>query len=217
MRKAAGKVPVSLIRTLKIAVMQRSRARKLDHFYSLYKGGSVLDCGVSGKEWLPADNAFVNTFRYHGRLYTGLGVEMLSEVADRHPDKKFVQYAGGTFPFKDKQFDWAFSNAVIEHVGNHDDQLTFVNEMLRVAKSVFVTTPNRYFPVEAHTNALFIHWNNTLFYQWCARQNKSWNERNLWLFSYTRLKQLMKQSNADWYEIYKDRLYGYPMTFTVVC
>jgi ubiquinone/menaquinone biosynthesis C-methylase UbiE len=49
------------------------------------------------------------------------------------PGKRFVQYAGGRFPFSNKTFDWVFSNAVIEHVGDENAQLLFLNEMMRVA------------------------------------------------------------------------------------
>jgi len=38
---------------------------------------------------------------------------------------------------------------VIEHVGDEDAQLLFLNEMMRVAKNVFFTTPNKYLPVES--------------------------------------------------------------------
>lgn len=58
---------------------------------------------------------------------------------------------GRTLPFSDRAFDWVFSNAVIEHVGNYEKQSVFANEIRRVAaKGYFVTTPNRYFPIEPH-------------------------------------------------------------------
>jgi SAM-dependent methyltransferase len=52
--------------------------------------------------------------------------------------------------FKDNEFDIAFSNSVIEHVGNFEDQKMMAEEMLRIGKRVFLQTPNRYFPIEPH-------------------------------------------------------------------
>ena len=50
-----------------------------------------------------------------------------------------------------------FSNAVIEHVGDAIDQQKFVSEHVRVGKHWIITTPNRLFPIESHTQVLFIH------------------------------------------------------------
>src|SRR5215470_14519514 len=59
---------------------------------------------------------------------------------------------GRCLPFSSASFERVFSNAVIEHVGGWNDQLRFAQEIRRVAsKGYFVTTPNRYFPVEPHT------------------------------------------------------------------
>jgi hypothetical protein len=62
-------------------------------------------------------------------------------------------FADGRFlPFGSASFEWVFSNAVIEHVGGWEDQLRFAQEIRRVAsRGYFVTTPNRYFPLESHT------------------------------------------------------------------
>ncbi len=55
-------------------------------------------------------------------------------------------------------FDVVFSNAVIEHVGDRERQEALVREALRVGRRVFVTTPNRWFPIEVHTRLPFVHW-----------------------------------------------------------
>lgn len=53
-------------------------------------------------------------------------------------------------PFADGTFDLVFSNAVIEHVGDWDCQLQFAQEVCRVSKRFFITTPNKWFPIEQH-------------------------------------------------------------------
>lgn len=209
---------MSIIELLKTKIMKRSRKAKLDHFYSLYNGGKIIDVGVSGKARIVGENVFLETFRLDDNLYTGLGVEDLSELSTIHTEKKLVQYPGREFPFDDNAFSWVFSNAVIEHVGTRDHQLLFINEMLRVSGKVFFTTPNKFFPVESHTNAFFIHWSSgDKFYNWCKKNKPYWNRDNLNLLGYTDLKNLLDRSNAVQYEITSNRTLGWPMTYTVVC
>ena len=47
---------------------------------------------------------------------------------------------------------------MIEHVGARPEQQRFVDELLRVARRAFVTTPNRWFPIEVHTRLPLVHW-----------------------------------------------------------
>ena len=61
-------------------------------------------------------------------------------------------------PFGDGEFDIVHSNAVIEHVGGRRRQEAFVREAVRVGTRVFLTTPNRWFPLEVHTHLPFVHW-----------------------------------------------------------
>ena len=66
---------------------------------------------------------------------------------------------GLRLPFRDQAFDVVHSSAVIEHVGSLARQCAFVAECCRVARrAVFITTPNRWFPVEFHTVLPLVHW-----------------------------------------------------------
>lgn len=53
--------------------------------------------------------------------------------------------------FMDNEFDIAFSNSVIEHLGTFEEQRMMAEEMKRVATKVFLQTPNKWFPLEPHT------------------------------------------------------------------
>lgn len=52
--------------------------------------------------------------------------------------------------FENKEFEFVFSNSVIEHLFNWENQILMANEIRRVGKGYFVQTPNRYFPLEPH-------------------------------------------------------------------
>ena len=208
------------ISKLKEKAMRKSREEKLVHFYSLCSEGmTVLDVGVSSESGtgMPARNYFLKNFKYDSKFYTGLGIQDLNGMDDLFPGKRFVQYGGGKFPFGDNEFDWVFSNAVVEHVGNDEAQLLFINEMLRVARNVFFTTPNKYFPIEAHTNIFFLHWNNSIFYSWCKKYKKWVTKDNLYLLSERRLRRLMDLSNATTYNVQRNHLLSLVMTYTVIC
>jgi hypothetical protein len=60
-----------------------------------------------------------------------------------------LQGDGTRLPFRDTEFDVAFSNSVIEHVPP-ELQPSFAAEISRVSERYFVQTPNRYFPIEPH-------------------------------------------------------------------
>jgi len=69
-----------------------------------------------------------------------------------------VQGDARFLPYRDGQFDIAFSNSTIEHVGTLEDQRRFASEIRRVGRAYWVQTPNRWFPVEPHLLAPPIHY-----------------------------------------------------------
>ena len=208
-----------LLRKIKKYFQYRSRNKKQDHFYSLFKKtDTVIDVGVGPeKPHSPkTDNYFIKTFRYDPKNYTGLGIESMEGMDKIYPGMKFVQYGGGTFPFDDNQFDWAYSNAVIEHVGSKEVKTEFIKEMCRVAKHVFFTTPNKYFPVDSHTLVFFRHWNDKHFYKWRQKHNKWLPKDTLNLVSIKELKRLLNDAGVKKYMIKRNRVLGMTMTFTVI-
>lgn len=53
--------------------------------------------------------------------------------------------------FKDGEFQVVFSNSVIEHLGDLQSQRAMASEVSRVGQRYWIQTPNRYFPIEAHS------------------------------------------------------------------
>jgi 2-polyprenyl-3-methyl-5-hydroxy-6-metoxy-1,4-benzoquinol methylase len=95
-------------------------------------------------------------------------------------------------PFDDRSFAVATANAVLEHVGSPANQAFFISELCRVAERVFISVPNRFFPIEHHTALPFVHFQKRTFELACAVTGKSeWTrQENLILMSHKLLRQL---------------------------
>ena|SRR5690348_3845385 len=141
----------------------RSRERKLRLFLDLFQPGpetTVVDVGVTDAPFGDgsSDNFFEALYPWPARV-TAVGRTSLDRFAAAFPAVSVVRADGRELPFADDTFDLGFSNAVVEHVaGGRDGQRSFVHELCRVAERVFVTTPNRYFPLEVHSLLPFAHW-----------------------------------------------------------
>jgi SAM-dependent methyltransferase len=150
------------------AVSLRSRKRKLRHFLEELEPSAqttVLDVGVDevgfggsgGQAGCGTHNFFEELYPWPERI-TALGLHTGEGFARAYPHIPYVQGDACALPFADGAFDVVFSNAVVEHVGGEERQRAFVAEALRVGRRVFLTTPNRWFPVEVHTRLPLVHW-----------------------------------------------------------
>jgi hypothetical protein len=141
----------------------RSRERKLRLFLELYRPGpgtTVVDVGVTDAPFGggSTDNFFEALYPWPERI-TAVGYTELDRFAAAFPRVRVVRADGRELPFADGEFELGFSNAVVEHVGGgRTGQRQFVGELCRVARRVFVTTPNRWFPFDPHTLLPFVHW-----------------------------------------------------------
>ncbi|MEH1765995.1 MAG: class I SAM-dependent methyltransferase [Nostoc sp.] len=73
------------------------------------------------------------------------------EVSSTHPKiKQVVGNATNMANFQSNEFDIVYSNSVIEHVGDYEQQRQMATEVMRVGKKYFVQTPNLFFPIEPH-------------------------------------------------------------------
>ncbi len=161
---AAGGGTVSAV-TLADRVSLRSRQRKLRLFLDELRPTAettVLDVGADELGFGDASgcatmNFFEERYPWPERI-TAVGLHDGAAFRRRYPEVRYVRGDACALPFPDGAFDLYFSNAVIEHVGGEQRQRAFVSEALRVARRVFVTTPNRWFPLEVHTRLPLVHW-----------------------------------------------------------
>lgn len=148
---------------LKLKTFFSCRARK--KMYSAFEQScrpketdEVLDLGVTPDVELEDSNFFEKLYPYKSKL-TVASIEDCEFLVGQYGLKEFVQnQPKQPLPFADGAFDILFCSAVLEHVGTRDDQRFFLEECLRVSKKIFLTTPNRYFPIEMHTFLPFLHW-----------------------------------------------------------
>ena len=117
---------------------------------------TVLDVGVTSDR--REDCNFFEKLYPHKDKITAVGMEDAAFLEEQYPGLKYVRCDGLSLPFPDKSFDLVVSFAVIEHVGSRTQQQAFVRELCRVGKTCFITTPNRWYPIEFHTAVPLIHW-----------------------------------------------------------
>jgi SAM-dependent methyltransferase len=117
--------------------------------FSPTEATTILDIGGNHYDWptLGVDCRF-----------TILNVDDIPTSWEMPQNFKYVVGNGCAMEFPDSSFDIAYSNSVIEHLTTWDAQVRFASETRRVGRAVYVQTPNRWFPIEPHFLAIFLHW-----------------------------------------------------------
>jgi len=108
----------------------------------------------------------IQSWQNHDVLVHFITLVNLDPAPERlDPHFQYIQGDACKTALPDASFDLAFSNSVIEHVGDLGDQRHFAEEMQRIGRRVYCQTPNKWFPIEPHFLTLFIHW---LPSKWCS-------------------------------------------------
>lgn len=201
---------------------------------------SILDAGYSEQEYSDTDNFLEKHYPYqdkitaltldvpeellHSRKDEGFQVseaEILSkrkQSSARYPQLNVVSYDGKSFPFPDRTFDICWSNAVVEHVGNREEQIFFLKEINRVSKRSFITTPNKYFPIEVHTRTPLLHFlPKKMFDRYLLFAGKEWASGDyMSLLSLKEVRKLLKAAGIDRYQIIKNRILTSSLDFVIM-
>ena len=105
----------------------------------------ILDVGGTYDYWNSLD------FQYLDRCEITLLNPEKRGKAENNPNVRYLEGDGTDLSaFRDGEFDLAFSNSCIEHVGRFPEWRRMADGMRRVGKYYFLQTPNRRFPMEPH-------------------------------------------------------------------
>jgi ubiquinone/menaquinone biosynthesis C-methylase UbiE len=144
---------------VRIATAQRRKmyARFVERL-GVTASDSILDIGVTSDRTYESSN-YLEAWHPHKERITAAGIDDASFLERQYPGVRFVFASGLELPFAEGSFDVVHSSAVLEHVGSREKQAGYVRECMRVARrGLFLTTPNRWFPVEFHTLLPLAHW-----------------------------------------------------------
>lgn len=140
------------------AISRRARRQRYEQFMRLAAPDAstrLLDVGVTADPG-PAANWLERQYPWADQL-TACGLEGRPDICDQR-GIPFVAADGCDLPFADDAFDLLHCNAVIEHVGPRSRQRRFVAECCRVARRVWLSTPDAAGPLEPHTLVPLAHW-----------------------------------------------------------
>lgn len=198
----------------------RNRRKKFDFFMQTFKPNAstrVLDVGAAEEEYSETDNLLERLYPYPGNISV-LGIDEYRKFRERYPAVQATVYDGKKFPFPDQSFDICWSNAVIEHVGNRERQVLFLQEIHRVAQNAYLTTPNRFFPVEVHTRTPLLHYlPKRLFERYLKLIGKSWAAGDyMFLLSFNDICRLLHAAGIQNYIIKRNHLFGFTLDFVIM-
>jgi ubiquinone/menaquinone biosynthesis C-methylase UbiE len=204
----------------RIAALQRRRMfDKFVETIGIHPSRSIVDVGVTSNETYALDNYFEALYPRKDKI-TACGIENAGHLERRYPGLRFVQIQPGPLPFEDGAFDVAHSSAVIEHVGDRANQQAYLRELWRVSRvGLFVTTPNRWFPVEFHTVLPLVHWlPPAMFRALLSRMGKRFyaKEENLNLLSRRQLRMTAEAAGLENISVETVSLLGWPTNLLLI-
>ena len=208
--------------SLSIKIATSVRARMFTVFMEELqpaKSDQVLDIGVTGDRTYSSSNYFEALYPYKEQIIAA-GLDNAAFLEEQYPGSKFLFANVLSLPFQDNSMDFVHCSAVWEHVGNRENQKTLLAECLRVAKKgVFLTTPNRWFPIEFHTQLPLVHWLPKKLFRILLRRTRFSelaDERNLNLLTASEIQEFLK-SHPDWTsQINYIRLLGWPSNLLTI-
>ena len=129
------------------SIVNKWRRKRFSVFTQLVKGlpkpVKILDVGGTENFWVQMG-------------FTGNNDALITLLNTKQINTSYINFtytygdARDLKAYVDNEFDVVFSNSVIEHVGDFNDQQKMANEIRRVGKKYYLQTPNYYFPIEPH-------------------------------------------------------------------
>lgn len=150
-----------------------SRRRKLEMFIRILnptKEMKILDLGSEINPDGDKNLQLIDGYKWKNNISAlNISSDMISRIKEYYPEIDGRVGDACDLPWGDKHFDIVYSNAVIEHIGDFERQKKMAAEVMRVGKSWFVTTPNRWFPFEFHMRLPLVTWIPGNGYLWVGK------------------------------------------------
>ena len=132
-----------------------------------FRGKKVLDIGAEIDPECKSSIQFIDGYKWKDKISAiNLSPEHISKIKSFYPFVDARVCDARSLPWEDKYFDIVYSNAVIEHLGTFANQVKMASEIMRVGKSWFIATPNRWYPFEFHMRLPFVTWLPCHGYLW---------------------------------------------------
>jgi hypothetical protein len=205
---------------IKIAVHQRRKMyERFMEFINVDAFDTILDIGAANDRSYNHSNYLEAWYPDKSRI-TAVGIDNAAFLESVYRGVKFLRADGRDLPFESAAFDFVHSSAVLEHVGSRLQQTRFLGEAWRVARrGIFVTTPNRWFPVEFHTLLPLVHWLPSPLYRKllvALRRKFFADENNLNLMSARALAFATRAAGIDSFDIRSVSLCGWSTNLMLI-
>jgi len=164
---------------------------------------SLLDIGTGNGE----------IARYLSEFYNVVSVDVVDQRVVQE-GFKFVQVDGEELPFADQSFDVVVSNHVIEHMANADKHLSETGRVLKDGGIVYLATPNRLWPWEAHNKLYLLHYLPATTFNHLLKRMGRYRE-DIFLLTWWTLNQKMKKTFSV--QIMSDRICKRPLKYHMQC
>lgn len=201
------------VNKVKHGFSQRKRRERMAMFIEVMelKGGeTVIDLGGTPVFWEDCATPLKITIINLPGINPPKPNNTIHEIKLLHGDACSVDM------FDNMSFEIAFSNSVIEHVGDETKQSEMACEVKRLAPRYWIQTPSIWFPIEAHNNMPFWwfwpHWLQNLKIKRWRRRLPAWCR----MVEETRvLRRGDFHALFDDGEIWVERSFGFTKSYTI--
>lgn len=142
-----------------------------------------------------------------------------SKFRQELPNIELIEFDGEHYLVFEKKFDFAFCNAVIEHIGEYTRQLKWMSEIKKITKLLFITTPNRWLPFETHSMTFFFHWFPSGIRNYIYRKIGKGHFANnyMWLLGERDFKRIIEEAGFEIVSFHKNKFICLTIDFVAIC
>ena len=185
------------------------------------KINDLLDIGTTEDVTANSSNIFCKMFDFI-KIHKSISNQKITNKRFQSSLEKSITSDFNEEMINDFKSDLVISSATIEHVGDFDNQVAKIRNMIQLSKKyVVISTPNRFYPIEFHTKLPFIHWlPKNIFRKALLFLNMKYfaDQNNLNLLSKSELKEILNIfSDRINFKIYNIRFLGLISNFLVIC